>query len=500
MASVTSLGHRRRHPASRRSRSAIRLTLPLRDAIMRHPRLAIFLGFLCVLGLGGGVARWDALSLLYVRPAAVVTIGLMALAPGQWDWTSLRAPLILLVLFTLTIAIQLVPLPPALWGALPGHAPYLEAATIAGIPQPWRPISLIPHRTMGSLIATLPAFATLIAMAGIPRRDWRHLAHAVMILCCLSALLGALQFGTGALYPYDPSDTGLPIGLLANRNHQALLLVIGIVLFANWGVDCGWNGPAARSRMGLALAAILIFCTVILLTGSRAGLVLMLIVVTTISLAILVRMIRKRQRSIVQLVLILAPLAMIALAAYVARNSGAVRFNDSIGDLGEDMRLLALPTVWKIAGNYFPIGTGFGTFDRVFMQFEPDWLLKRSFYNRAHSDPLEVLITGGLPSLVVVAAFLLFYIRRTIRAFTPAGHMRSHLPKAAALSILCALGASVVDYPLRTPLMSVVFVILCGLSYRGSAGSSLRNRTDDHGPSDPSDPIHLLIEEQFIHE
>lgn len=434
--------------------------------VVEQPRLAIFLAFFGLLVLAGGVARWDALPLLVIRPAAVLTIGMLLIVPGPWNWAGLRIPMALLSLFALTIAIQLVPLPPSLWTHLPGRAAYLQAAVVAGLPQPWRPISLIPDRTAGSLLDTLPAFAALIAMAGIPRREWRILALAITILPCASALLGALQYGTGALYPYSPSDTSLPIGLLANRNHQALLLAVGILLVAQWGTGHGWNGPEAHGRIGAALAAVLVLSTVALLTGSRTGFAIVVLAVLAVDAAVVIRLLRDKRRSPIGLAIAFVPLAMIALGAYVAQNSSVVRLSNSIGRLDEDMRALALPTMWKMAWTYFPWGGGFGIFDRLFMQFEPESLIKRTFFNRAHNDALEVMITGGLPSLLVLLAFLLWYVRSAVRAFAGFRRDRSYLPQAAALAILCMLAASLVDYPLRTPLLSVVFVLLCGLCHR----------------------------------
>lgn len=454
----------------------------VRDAITQSPRLVIFLAFFVVCAMGGGVARWDALPLLYIRPAAIIAIGLLVIVAGPWNWQGLRVPFALLTLFAVSIAIQLVPLPPSLWSALPGRAPYLEAAAIANVAQPWRPISLMPYRTTNSLLATLPAFCGLIALAGIPRPQWPVLAKAIMVACCLSALLGVLQYGTGSLYPYDPSDHGLPIGLLANRNHQALMLVIGILLLAQWGMpadsEVGWErlrtDRTVRTRGAIALAMILLLTTVILLTGSRTGLALMLLAVGMVAIAALAGMRSGGKRSPWQWLLIVAPFVMIALAAYMARNSGLVRLNESIGKLGEDLRLLALPTVWQMAWHYLPTGAGFGTFDRLFMQFEPDFLLRRTFFNRAHSDPLEVAITGGIPSLTIVAAFLLWFAHRAIRAFLPVRDGRRarravSLARTAALGITFALIASLVDYPLRTPLLSLVFVLLCGLCYRDAS-------------------------------
>lgn len=447
------------------------MSAKLRAALMQEPRLLVLLTFLIVCALGGGVARWDEWPLIYVRSLAVIVMSLLIILPGTWNWKGLKVPLVLLTLFAATIAIQLVPLPPSIWTLLPGREPYMQAAAIADVPQPWRPISLIPIRTANSLLATLPAFVGLVAMAGISRLRWQVLADALLVVCCVSALLGTVQFGTGALYPYSPSDIGMPIGLLANRNHQALLLTIGIVLAAQWGMRRKEGRIAPATRASIALALVLLFTTVVLLTGSRTGLLLMLVAVGIVTVVAALRIQRATQRSPLYFLLVLAPFAMIALGAYAAQSSGVVRLNNSINQIDGDMRLLALPTTWQMALHYFPVGTGFGTFDRMFMQFEPEFLVKQTFFNRAHNDPVEIMITGGLPSLVVLAAFLCWFVSRLVDVFFRLGRSQrrsdgSSLARAATLSIAFALLASVVDYPLRTPLLSLIFVLLCGLSYR----------------------------------
>ncbi len=430
----------------------------------QHPRLAILVCLLVLFAAGGGVARWDAYSLLYVRPAAVIALGLLFIVPGAWNWQGLRTPLLLLLAFTATIAVQLIPLPPALWSQLGAREPYLQAAVIAGVPQPWRPISLLPFRTANSLLATVPAFAALIALAGIPRHKWRTIVHLLLAICCVSALLGTIQYASSLFYPYDPSDKGLPIGLLANRNHQALLLTIGLLLLAQWGLD-DYGHTGGMTKPAVALAGIVFLCLIILLTGSRTGLVIMVLALAVIAVAagLLITRVKGRRRPWLPWLIALAPFLVVAVGAYAAQSSGFSRLDQS---LGEDMRTKALPTVWLIAQHYLPWGAGFGTFDRVFMQFEPEQLLVRGFYNRAHSDPLEVLIAGGLPSILVVAAFLVWLLGITGIDLLRKARVGSGR-YIVFTAIMLALIASITDYPLRPPLMTLIFTLLCGL-YAGS--------------------------------
>ncbi len=408
--------------------------------------------------------------MLYVRPIAVLTVGGLLLTPGPWRVEGLRSPMILLALFALTIAIQLVPLPPAAWMALPGHAPYRDAAIAAGTAQPWRPISLVPDRTIASLLSLLPAAGSLLVLAGVPRRYWPRLVEAVLAVVVLSALFGIVQIATGALYTYYPTSLGLPVGLFANRNHQAVLLDMGVVLLAWWATRPVETKAAANWRRAIALAIVVILVTLVLLTGSRTGLLLLVVALVP---ALLVTLAEIRARGIDRrwtIPALIAPAAMLVVGALTAQQSGYARLSAGVGQLGEDMRALALPTVMEMIRTYLPWGCGFGTFDRAFYQFEPDALLKRSTFNNAHSDPLELLLTGGIPAALVAAVFLLWLGGTGWRAWRERAR-EGRRRRYSMLAIILLLAASIVDYPLRTPLLTTIFALLCGLVTGGRPGS-----------------------------
>src|SRR5215213_4648986 len=107
-------------------------------------RYRILVGFLVVCAIGGGASRPDVFSLLYVRPAAIICLASILSVPGPWKFDRLGAPLVMLTGFAAVILLQLVPIPPDIWLALPGRSRYAEAAAAGGFAQPWRPLSLTP--------------------------------------------------------------------------------------------------------------------------------------------------------------------------------------------------------------------------------------------------------------------------------------------------------------------------------------------------------------------
>lgn len=210
-------------------------------------------------------------TLLVLRPLLVLAIGVMIALPGEWNWRGLRAPTMLLAIFAATMAIQLIPLPPAWWAAMPGHERY--AGIVALAPSAWRPISLVPDLTINSLLALLPTLAVLVAFAGMRNRDRWNTAWIVLGLCIANVLVGLVQVagGNGPTAIALRDDSEVVTGLLANRNHGAVLLGATLPLVALLAHRIT-AGPYIRWLV-LGAAAVVILL-LILLSGSRQGLVL----------------------------------------------------------------------------------------------------------------------------------------------------------------------------------------------------------------------------------
>jgi hypothetical protein len=173
------------------------------------PRYIVLVVFLLLCTLGGGASRGDVLSLLYLRAAAVVALALFAVLPGRWDFATVRTPLLLLGALALLIIVQMVPLPPFLWTALPGHGRFVAIADLVGKAQPWRTISLSPDRTLNSLLALLPALVVLVGFAGLSERERASLLLAPVAIAVGSAVLAIAQLGAG-------SDSALQLYRLSN--------------------------------------------------------------------------------------------------------------------------------------------------------------------------------------------------------------------------------------------------------------------------------------------
>jgi O-antigen ligase len=114
-----------------------------------------------------------------------------------------------------------------------------------------------------------------------------------------------------------------------------------------------------------------------------------------------------------------------------------------------------------MAWKYFPFGSGAGSFVEVFQIDEPNRLLGLSYANHAHNDWLELMMTMGLPGLLLLLVSLWAFARATRAAFrAPLGEgRRAPFARLGAVILLIFALGSIGDYPLRTPSLACLFVV-----------------------------------------
>ena len=90
---------------------------------------------------------------------------------------------------------------------------------------------------------------------------------------------------------------------------------------------------------------------------------------------------------------------------------------------------------------------------------------RRRYVNHAHNDWLELWLTGGAPAIVLAVGFLAWLAASTFRLWSSgqpeAPVLDLALAQAASIVIVLLLLHSVVDYPLRTAALSVLFAMAC---------------------------------------
>lgn len=422
----------------------------------RHAIAPAYLA-LC-LALGGASAA-GFLANLILQLAALPLIGwaLWSLR-GETPAGSARTLLFLLVgLLVLGVA-QLVPLPPTAWAVLPGRDWVVSNYQLLGLPLPWLPLTLSPDRTVASLLWLLPAIATLllVVISGAFRARW--LAWTIIGMTGVGVVLGALQVVGGA-YIYEITNYGAAVGLFANANHAATLLLISIPFIAALQVHSKRRSSSRRNASAVTVLTSAAFAVVVvgLLTNlSLAGIGLCV----PVALASFLAIARRGKASRPWLGIVAGLVSVTAIAIIVLGPFG----NNLIGQQSanvETTRQVSFARTLAAAVDYLPVGSGVGSFQTIYNTQEPSQQVTTTFMNHAHSDWIELLLETGLAGIALAAVFLFWWGRRAVRIWQ--SDEVDLFGRAAVIATATIMVHSTVDYPLRTAALSAVFAACLGL-------------------------------------
>lgn len=434
--------------------------------------LMLLAGLLIILWLTGGASREDVSGQIFARGAAWIAIVVAVLFTRRPRIAEARGAALFLAAAVLLCVVQLVPMPPNLWNALPGRAPFTDP--LVSPPDLWRPWSLVPGATVNALFSLVVPLAILVLATGVREEQKRWIPVAMLGVIALSLLVGLLQFtGARIINPFVNGTPGAVDGMIANRNHFALFLAIGLLIAPVWGVGAG---SASRVRAPVALGLVLLLVLTILASGSRAGMALGVIALV-LSLIMSRRGLKSALRRYPRWTLpsigigIVALIAIFVLVSFAAGRAASID-RLVVDDTGADMRSRGLPTVLAMIRTYFPFGSGLGSFDPIFRLHEPFALLKPTYFNHAHNDFLEVVLTAGLLGLLLLVVAIAWWGWRSVAAWRG----DAVLPKLGSATLLLILLASVVDYPARTPIIMAMATIaaiwLGGARRDGKGGAS----------------------------
>lgn len=421
----------------------------------------LLLLFVSVLWLAGGASRPDVAGQPVVRASATAALIVSALFGPRPSLAQERPAAIFLLAAILLAALQLVPLPPAVWQTLPGRAFVTQAAIVTGQPQSWRPLAIVPGAAINALTSLIVPLTVLVLVAGLKERERAWLPGLLLSLIAASMIVGLVQLINGGFdNPLINDSIEQVSGTFANRNHFALFLALGCLVAPVWafldGRRPGWHGPAA-------LGLVLLFVLAILAVGSRGGLLvgglalgLGLLIVQHSLRQVLARFPRWTFPAL-SAALLCVVVGLVLLSVQADRAASISRVFTS--DPGQDMRSRGLPTVLAMIGRYFPAGAGLGGFDPMFRINEPFDLLKLTYFNHAHNDWLEVVLDTGLTGVLLLAAAVMWWGWASVRASCAGGGVNNALPKLGSAIILLMMISSLFDYPVRTPTMMMVIVL-----------------------------------------
>jgi O-antigen ligase len=439
---------------------------------MQAPRSRLFLPIAVVLSiwvLFGGAAPESLLSFgaLALSGSAMLVCMLAMGGLASWgilSWTG-RA---MLLFFCLVPLVQLVPLPPSVWQALPGRALATDTLTVAEQAQIWHPISLSVGATFRSFLVSVWLVALLLALLQLSSTELRRIFGVLFALGIINAAIGIVQVVSGhtLLQLYSGLSSFYLSGLFANKNHTGLFVALTFLAgYAALYAEQGWN----RGRLAMVVPIGLVLFVVLVATFSRAGMVFGLLAIGFLVMLSTNRRLEGRARYLAIAVPVFGLLLFLAVASTDLASRAFARF----GGVDDDLRWLIWQWSWPLVEGNFPIGGGVGSFTSLFPPHEQLAWVKPTYVNHVHNDYIEQLIEIGILAPVAWLLILGALVPTIRMAWAERSRQSGRLALiGAAMLVLVALH-SAVDYPLRRPaIMATCMVALASLLRLNSRGKS----------------------------
>jgi O-antigen ligase len=462
--------------------------------VLSNPFLLLFAGvFASGLLLGGGTKAGflsDAIVQLAAIPLLLTALWRLA---GRSSIRRLRWALAFCLAVVLLPLLQLVPLPPEIWTALPNREPVVAAFELLRRDLPWMPVSVSPHATALSALSLLPPVAIFLAMLSLDDRGRRAASLVVVGVGLLNVIVGLNQIAQGPSSPlrfYAYTNPTEAVGFFANRNHFAALLYCVTIVAAAWAVeavrafDAGGRRRDGRPIVSLAAAFAVLVALVAAqaMARSRAGLGLTMV---ALGGAFLLAFFDRRDTSSFTPGRLLV--GTTAFAVMFASQFALYRIMERFSnDPLEDSRIVFARNTIEAAKAYMPFGSGMGTFVPVYGMFEkPQDVLLDAYVNRAHSDVIELWLESGVAGLVLMAVLVGWLAVASWKLWRRGGSAAVGvdllLARAATLTIGLLAAHSFVDYPLRTTAMMSFMAFACGLLIAPPPSAGSEPPTDRSG-------------------
>jgi O-antigen ligase len=386
-------------------------------------------------------------------------------------------PVLLLVALASLGAVQLIPLPQDILEAIsPGSAEaYHETNQILeawGRMATTGRVSIAPAATRSMLLQVF-ALAMLGASAIVILRSRRR-RRTFLAIFLGSALIQAIV----SVSTFGPRTTGRISGAFVNPNHFSGYL--SIALFCAMGVlwrEVLFNRQrsiGARDRgevlerrvLPISLAALLVGAIGVglSLTKSRGGIAAAVFgVVAFVVIGISHQRTRRRARAAI-LGLLMTALAL-AFVAATAKREPVLRYLESDRrEIAADTRVQLWQTSFDAWKDYRLLGSGLGSFREAYRPHQPKEITQ--LVEQAHSDPLQILVTGGALGLALSVSAMLATLALLMAGFYRQEHREESSFVLAGITALITLTLhGLVEFNFSIPAIPATLVCIIGLSF-----------------------------------
>jgi O-antigen ligase len=442
----------------------------------------------------GGSSRADVQSLAILNPAIILCCGVACLTIRPENWQRKKWFLTGLSLLFVLAIFYLIPFPAQVGSLSQGAREVAQIRAETGILSSTHPLAIAANPVWQSVFFLFTPLAVFLFAIQLDRVDLMRTSTFIILLGVISGIIGVLQLlgsANGPLYFYRITNNGSAVGLFANRNHAAVMLACMFPLLA---YSAARSQIASRERGAaekwIAIAITLLLVPLILVTGSRSG--MLAAVVGILGGVLIYRSFLpsssefKSKKLISSIWAISTLVGLVFLTIYFSRAKSIERIfadTNSAPDRAE-FWISSLDLFWQ----YMPLGFGPGSFTQVFQFQEPLALLGSAYLNRLHNDWLEVILTYGIPGILLLLSGSVYFIWRTFGLWVRLDGTRSLVAQGRVASVIIAiLGiTSFTDYPLRTPsMMGFATLALVWLTAAGHYPEGAKQRVK--GSSNPEE-------------
>jgi O-antigen ligase len=442
-------------------------------------------------GLLMATLAWGVLAFGAVYPWAYWPLAILAAVLGVWGlvatnaWLDGRVRSIARVLGAVAIAIlvQAIAIPTS-WVARwsPGVDRLLSNYEIGYQQATHHSLSISAEQTTVALILYV-AFAVLLlglmrAIRLVPF-DWlaANLVGLGLALAVAAVVQAAfINKSDPLVYGFwRPAYGATPFGPFVNKNHFAgwMVMVLPVALsylvamvatarrpsHLDWAGTLRWAAGVGSGRLALVAVSLLIMSMAVVLTGSRSGMVSLVLGLGVVGMLVWTRTeTRGARRMMTGGVLALGGGAVL-WAGFATTLS---RFGSAAGAIAG--RWGAWQDTWHIARDFLAFGTGLGTYARAMLVYQTGD--RTSIYAQAHNDYLQLLAEGGLLVIIpaiIAAGVIVKTIGRRLRSADD-DTMTRWLRAGAVAGLVGIAAQSVVEFSLQMPGNTVMFVVLLALA------------------------------------
>ena len=379
----------------------------------------------------GGVQGW-AIIIIHIMTLSAVTL-LLIRKSLDWDWTWMRTPLDVPILFLLILAAA------STWNSS------LQAASFKAM----------------LLLINYVAVYYLVIHVVINTEKLYGVAWLIICLGVFLAIFGFVKFSGVKIFPWfhydDLPDFGALTSTYGNPNHvagffeMAITLVVGLLLAAD------------RTRLSAKhyVLITLLFGTALILTMSRGGWTCSMLSLVFLAVVLFYKQDFPRRGTLIALAVSAVLLILVMLSSFPAVQELLTipEVIDRAGGL--EGRMQVSKAVGVMISDRPLLGFGPGTFAYSFFKYQPAGI--QGWYNMAHNDYAHFTAELGIILPLLMTWMIIALFRHGFCSLKGADLLARSIALGAMAGIVAILCHSFIDFNLHIPANALLFAVLCGL-------------------------------------